>query len=123
MKFDEYIEKNSEAAKVVKDTDKNAIVFGGSFEGMESLVDFRNDSAWRKVDEDYSWFVDYYLSQMEKESREYGSRLLDVLDVHCYPDAMTDDGDYVYRTVGKDADEIRIQMPRLLWDGSYYEGT
>ncbi|MBE6838676.1 MAG: endoglucanase [Ruminococcus sp.] len=122
VKFDEYIEKNSEAAKVVKDTDKNAVVFGGSFEGMESLVDFRNDSAWRKVDEDYSWFVDYYLSQMEKESREYGSRLLDVLDVHCYPDAMTDDGDYVYRTVGKDADEIRIQMPRLLWDGSYYEG-
>jgi hypothetical protein len=58
---------------------------------------------------------------MRKAEAVAGRRLLDVLDVHWYPEARGDhrivDGD---ATTPADA-EARLQAPRSLWDASYRE--
>ncbi len=122
VKIDDYIEKTAEAAKVVKETDPDAVVFGGGFEGMASLVDFRNESMWRKIDGEYSWFLDYYLAQMKLEEHRNSSRILDVLDIHYYPEYTTEDGSYVYLSNTAEANDIRLDYVRSLYDGSYSGG-
>jgi len=52
-----------------------------AYETLQSAPD------WGTEGEGYRWFIDYYLDKMKKASDEEGKRLLDVLDVHWYPEA------------------------------------
>jgi hypothetical protein len=66
-------------------------------------------------------FLDFYLDQMKAAEQAAGKRLLDVLDIHWYPEAtgggnrITDDG------VGAAEVDARLQAPRSLWDSTYTE--
>jgi len=70
-------------------------------------------------------FLDYYLTQMAAASSNAGTRLIDILDVHWYPEAtgggrrITDDAS------GDSAAEVaaREQAPRSLWDPTYTENS
>ena len=66
-------------------------------------------------------FLAYYLDRMRREERRHGRRLLDVLDVHWYPDVEVNG-----RRVASAADDgelarVRMQLPRSLYDESYRE--
>lgn len=66
-------------------------------------------------------FTDYFLDGMRAASATSGTRLLDVLDLHWYPEAR---GGNV-RVIGEDTAAAvvtaRLQAPRSLWDPSYVE--
>jgi len=111
----ELVDKSKQLATVVKDIDPNAEVFGPALWGYLSykqLADNEDSNEWEtiKAEGDYNWFTDYYLDEMKKASDEYGSRLIDCLDVHYYAQA-------------KDTTEDILQGVRTLYDESYIENS
>lgn len=111
----ELIEKSIELAKVVKDIDPDAEVFGPALWGMLPCIMAGNsgsfvDPEWEKVKNNYDWYVDYYLESMANAEKETGTRLLDVFDVHYYAqDCATDDA--------------KLQAARSLYDPTYVENS
>jgi hypothetical protein len=77
------------------------------------------------VQGDYEWFIEYYLHRMKQASDSEGKRLLDVLDVHWYPEAYGD----IVRIVFSDnagtegTQRARVKAPRTLWDPAYATDT
>ncbi len=115
--YAEMLTRTKDFADAIKDVDANAIVFGPVNYGWLGMVNLQNAS-------DAGGFGDfhtYYLQQLAAAEITYGHRLVDVLDVHWYPEAtgggvrITDDG-YSAALVA-----ARLQAPRSLWDPTYTE--
>lgn len=112
---DELIEKSIELAKVVKELDPNAEVYGPALWGMLPCIQAGTsenftDGKWESIKGSYNWYLDYYLESMANAEKETGNRLLDVVDVHYYSqDCSTDDG--------------KLQAARSLYDESYVENS
>ncbi len=120
----EILNKNIELSKVVKKLDPAAEVFGAVLYGFGAYYDFQTAPDWESVKGSYKWFLDYYLDNMKKSSDSEGKRLLDVLDLHWYPEAQggglritTND------TTNIDCNKARLQAPRTLWDTTYKEDS
>ena len=112
----EIVDKSTDLAKVVKEIDPNADVFGPALWGYLAYKSFDSqdlgDTEWNtiKAQGDYNWFVDYYLDEMKKASDEAGTRLIDYLDVHYYAqDTTTQEG--------------ILQGVRTLYDENYVENS
>ncbi len=112
----EIVDKSTDLAKVVKEIDPNADVFGPALWGYLAYKSFDSqdlgDTEWNtiKAQGDYNWFVDYYLDEMKKASDEAGTRLIDYLDVHYYAqDTKTQEG--------------ILQGVRTLYDENYVENS
>lgn len=113
---EELVSKSVELAKVIKEIDPNAEVYGPAFWGMLPCInaaetgDSFSDSGWDAVKSNYNWYADYYLEQMKKADKECGTRLLDCFDVHYYAqDCSTEDG--------------ILQAARSLYDEDYVENS
>ncbi len=112
---DELIEKSIELAKVVKELDPNAEVYGPALWGMLPCIQAGTsenftDAKWESIKGNYNWYLDYYLESMANAEKESGKRLLDVVDVHYYSqDCSTDDG--------------KLQAARSLYDENYVENS
>ncbi|MGN0690588.1 MAG: glycoside hydrolase family 44 protein [Oscillospiraceae bacterium] len=116
---EDYIEKNISLAETIKKSDSNALVIGGGFGSPESCVSFPENSGWNKYKNEYSWFIDFYLDSINRESKAKGARLIDVLDVKYFPDEKTSYGMNIISDNSDEANKLRIQSVRALWDGSY----
>ncbi len=112
----ELVSKSIELAKVVKEIDPKAEVFGPAFWGMLPCIQAGEtggeftDPDWQAVKGNYSWYLDYYLDQMAQAEEEYGTRLLDVIDVHYYAQDCS-------------TDEAILQAARSLYDPTYVENS
>jgi len=68
-------------------------------------------------------FLTYFLQSMASADKTAGKRLLDVLDLHWYPEAT---GDNIRIVSEGDSDGLaaaRIQASRSLWDATYVEDS
>ncbi|MDP4181064.1 MAG: glycoside hydrolase family 44 protein [Bacillota bacterium] len=120
----EVLGKNVDLSKVVKNIDPAAEVCGPVLYGFAAYNDFQGAPDWTSLKGSYRWFIDYYLDNMKKASDTEGKRLLDVLDLHWYPEAQgggtritTSD------TTNIDCNKARMQAPRTLWDSTYKEDS
>ena len=59
----------------------------------------------------YHWYLDCYLDQMKKAEEEYGTRLLDVLDIHYYSESA------------REGAEDRVQSVRTLYEKGFRENS
>jgi hypothetical protein len=66
-------------------------------------------------------FIDFFLDSMKAAEAAAGKRLLDVLDVHWYPEAQGDGKRIVDDGVTAGEVDARLQAPRSLWDSTYTE--
>jgi hypothetical protein len=114
-----YILQNGiDYASAIKDVAPKTLVFAPSNYGWQGFRTFQDapDAGGRD-------FLDFYLSGMRDAGQKAHKRLLDVLDIHFYPEAqgdgkrITDPAD----TPGLAA--ARIQAPRTLWDPTYVEDS
>jgi hypothetical protein len=115
--YAELIEKTIDYADAVKDVEPDALVFGPVSYGWQGMVNLQDASDANGRD-----FLDFYLQALSDAEESYG-RLLDVLDIHWYPEAQ---GGGVRITGDSSADavaEARIQAPRSLWDSTYTEDS
>lgn len=116
--FVEYRDKSIALSKAVKDVDANAEIYGGVLFGWSAFT----DGSWGDLDGE--WFIDAYLKAMKQAEEDDGRRLLDVLDLHWYPEAQGDGKRIVFDGgTGDGSNEARIQAPRSLWDPDYKEDS
>lgn len=121
----ELIQKSVSLSRSIKTIDPSAEVFGPVEYGFSGYYNFQSAPDWNSValGKSYGWFLDYYLDQMKLASDTSGRRLLDVLDLHWYPEAQGSDGNRITAanaTSGADI-QARVQAPRTLWDSHYKE--
>lgn len=119
----EVVERSIALASAVKDVDPNAQILGPALYGMAAYMSLQDAPDWNAVRGGYDWFIDYYLDQMRQAEQRTGRRLLDVLDVHWYPEARGDNR-ITDNTATTDRDiTARLQAPRTLWDPTYSESS
>ena len=112
-------EKGIACATAVKNVDPNAQILGPVSYGFAGFLTF-GAADWDTVKGTRPWFISYYLDEMRIASNAAGKRLLDVLDIHWYPEAQDGAGNRITNTVNTTAMyNARMQAPRTLWDSSY----
>ena len=116
---EELLTRSSELATTIKRMDPNALVFGPALYGFAAFLELQEAPDWDQYKDTYSWFISAYLDAMRKESSKVSQRLLDVLDVHWYPEPP---GVYSGDT-SRTAAINRMQCVRSLWDSSYVEDS
>jgi hypothetical protein len=114
--YAELARKTIDYASAIKGVRPDALVFGAvnyGWHGFRTLQD-APDASGRD-------FHAFFLGAMKDAEAKAGRRLVDVLDVHWYPEAQ---GGGV-RVIGKETTpevvEARVQAPRSLWDPGYIE--
>ncbi len=111
-------------AKALKAAVPAALVFGpavATYTGVTTL------GRYPSADPVYGTqnFFDVYLDRMNAASNAAGTRLLDVLDLHFYPQNGTSNGQIGndYATQDSAMIQARVQGPRSLWDPTYNDGS
>jgi hypothetical protein len=116
LTYAELAQKTIEYSKAIKEVKPDATVFGFVSYGWNGFRTLQNAPDGNGRD-----FVEYFLAQMKQAEQDAGKRLVDVLDLHWYPEAQGGD----VRVTEKDASPAvaaaRVQAPRSLWDPSYTE--
>jgi hypothetical protein len=120
---DELVDRSVALAGAIKDVDPGAGILGPALYGMTAFVSLQDAPDWGSVGAGYDWFVGYYLDRLKEAELQFGRRLLDVLDVHWYPEAQGD-----HRITDPNATTpadvvARLQAPRTLWDPTYIEDS
>jgi hypothetical protein len=120
--YDELLQRTIDYATAIRKADPDALIAGPSVWGWPAYF-------YSAIDADAGFsvkpdrrahggtpLIEWYLEQLQAYEQRTGVRLLDVLDVHFYPQ----DGSY-----GNDVDDTtvarRIRSTRSLWDPNYGE--
>lgn len=114
--YAELVERSAAFASAIKTAAPAALVFGPVSYGWAGFASLQDAPDARGRD-----FLDFYLDSMREAEGRSGRRLLDVLDLHWYPEAR---GGGVRITEASSAAEVaaaRVQAPRSLWDPGYVE--
>jgi hypothetical protein len=115
--YDEMATQSVALATAIKGVAPDALVFGFVSYGWAGYTTLQNapDAAGRD-------FIDFFLDRMHTAETTAGGRLLDVLDLHWYPEAQGA-GTRITPDDSANAAIIaaRLQAPRSLWDPSYVE--
>lgn len=134
--FSELRSKTLAQAAAIKDVNPNALVFGGvgygwnDFTSLQDATDATNQPAHPGGDESGEMhYYEYLLQQIRAAEVSQGRTLVDVLDLHWYPEARSgsqwDGGTRITFDGGMDnSPEVvaaRVQAPRSLWDPTYTE--
>jgi hypothetical protein len=123
--YAEMVQRTVDYADAAKDVNPDALIFGPVNYGWQGMIRFQDASDANGRD-----FLEFYLAQMAAAEGPNGHRLVDVLDVHWYPEARGNcaanpmDG---CRVTEEDVDAgvvaARKQAPRSLWDNTYTENS
>ncbi len=124
----ELVDRTIGLATAVKDTDPCAQILGPVLYGFNAYSSLQDAPDWGSEGAGYWWFVDYYLDKMAEAETTAGRRLLDVLDLHWYPEARDDPNLSIGHRIteslasySRENAEARMQAPRTLWDPDYSE--
>jgi len=112
---------------MIKRLAPDSLVFGPADGGLHALVTLHGAS-----DEGSREFVDFYLDTAKELQDTEKKRIIDVLDIHWYPEVQVK-GKYLVDSnavrekqnpnPSKEEIEAWVQMPRSLWDPVYIEGS
>lgn len=114
--YGEMRERSIRYASMIKDVAPEAKVFGAVSYGYYEYVALQGapDSS------QHGDYLEYLMREMRAESERQGRRLMDVLDVHWYPNIQNVTPGQSTNPSPQEA-EARIQAPRSLWDPTYRE--
>jgi hypothetical protein len=118
LTYSELLKRTIEYADAIKTVAPKSLIFGPAsygWHGYETLQD-APDAAGRN-------FLDYYLTGMRNAEVKTGRRLLDVLDLHWYPEAQGGGKRITESSNGDEVVQARLQAPRSLWDSHYREDS
>ena len=123
--YAEMVQRTVDYADAAKDVAPAAQIFGPVNYGWQGMIRFQDaaDAAGRD-------FLNFYLQQMAAAEVTTGHRLVDVMDVHWYPEARGAcvgnpmDGCRITDNNNETAVvAARIAAPRSLWDSTYVENS
>lgn len=115
--YTELLGKDLAYARAVKAVDPGALVTGPVSYGWEGYLTLQDAPGWTR----YGNFLNWWMRQVKAADLKAGTRLLNDLDVHWYPEA-TGTGHRITGTGTAPGEVVaREQAPRSLWDPSYVE--
>ena len=115
LTYTEIVRRTLEFSRAIKRVMPQAKIFGPASYGWQGFVDLQHAPDAQGRD-----FLEFYLAQMAGAQKQDHQRLLDVLDVHWYPEA-TGGGKRIVGNSGPAVVAARLQAPRSLWDPTYTE--
>jgi hypothetical protein len=118
LTYDGFIDRTIAYATAIKDQAPGAMVFGpavATYAGIAALDRIPNGSWQPDPDHGKDFFLDVYLDQLRAAEQKAGHRLVDVVDVHWYPEDAGGESEALA--------DARLQAPRSLWDPTYLEGS
>ena len=123
--YDELLDRSVKYASAIRDAAPDALIAGPAEWGWSSYFYSAKDvapgggNADRRAHRDVP-LVPWYLQKMRESERSSGKRLLDVLDLHYYPQASN-----VYGGGAGGSDRstqlLRLRSTRSLWDPTYVD--
>ncbi|HVV62344.1 MAG TPA: glycoside hydrolase family 44 protein [Pseudolabrys sp.] len=120
--YAEMVTKSPAYAKAIKAVAPNTLVFGPVSYGWYGFTRLQGAPDANNRD-----FLLYYLQKMKAASAAAHKRLLDVLDLHWYPEAQSGNNANGIRITGSETTAAvvaaRLQAPRSLWDPTYQENS
>ncbi|MBI1742815.1 glycoside hydrolase family 44 protein [Candidatus Acetothermia bacterium] len=127
VSYDELRDRTYQYAAAVKATDSSAFTLGpvawGWVEYFYSAKDVADGGAWwntrsdRRAHGDIP-LTDWYLQQMKLYEQQHGTRILDYLDLHYYPQAL---GVTLSPAGDSNTQALRLRSTRSLWDPTYVD--
>jgi len=117
------MEKSIGLSTLIKEMDPNAEVFGPASWGITEFENLQFAPDWDQEKGNYPTFIDLYLGRMREKHQETGKRLLDVLDVHWYPQGNNNGVSPFNNGTDYETNRVRMEMTRSLWDSTYIENT
>ncbi|MCA9520400.1 MAG: endoglucanase A, partial [Myxococcales bacterium] len=117
LTYAELLSRTIEAAAMIKALSPKAIVLGPVLYGYTAYINLQDapDAG------EHGDFLSYYLDRLESEEATRQQRLVDVLDLHWYPEARGGGVRIIGTETGAAVVAARLQAPRSLWDPSYVE--
>jgi hypothetical protein len=116
--YEEIVRLGAEYAAAIKAVAPKALVFGPVNYGWQGYVKLQDAPDAQGRD-----FLDFYLQQMRLAQQKARHRLLDVLDVHWYPEARGGNVRVCEDDARPEVAAARVQAPRSLWDPKYTESS
>ncbi len=114
--YAEIIQKSTDYAKAIKAVEPKAKIFGPVNYGWQGYVRLQDAPDANNRD-----FQEVFLAAMQAAEKAAGKRLLDVFDIHWYPEASGGGKRIGTPDSGPELIEARVQAPRSLWDPTYTE--
>ncbi|HUB25214.1 MAG TPA: glycoside hydrolase family 44 protein [Tepidisphaeraceae bacterium] len=114
--YAEMITRTIAYASAAKEVMPRTLIFGPASYGWGGFIRLQN-----APDADGRDFQVFYLQQMALAEKVYGRRLLDVMDVHWYPEAILNGVRVTEENASPEIAALRMQIPRSLWDADYVE--
>lgn len=123
VKSDLYIEHTLRLARALKAQFPDMVIFGPANYGFYGLYSWQGEFSATPGGRD--WFVDRYARAVHAASGAAQRPLVDVYDVHWYPEATDAQGHRVTQLPGPLLSDEQVQAivqnPRSYWDTSYTE--
>lgn len=124
----EIITKSIDLSKAIKSVDENAEIFWAVTYGFWENNNLQDAPDWSKYSTSYKTYIETFLAKLQVASTTYNKRLLDVLDIHWYPEArgVSTSGQkirIIENNNDRDVAQARMQAPRSLWDPTYTEDS
>jgi len=116
LTYSELWERNARYASAVKKVWPEAPVLGFVSYGFNGYVTLQNAPDKSKGD-----FIEWYLDQAKSDAEQRGSRVIDYLDLHWYPEAQGNGQRITDAAPDAAVVSAREQAPRSLWDDQYNE--
>lgn len=114
--YSDFLANNIAFAKGIRKAAPDSLIFGPANYGWQGFRTFQDAPDAKGRD-----FIEFYLAGMKKAGEQNKMKLLDVLDIHFYPEAQ---GEGTRITTDKSTpgiDLARVNAPRSLWDPTYVE--
>jgi hypothetical protein len=124
MGYDELLDRTIRYGAAIRDADPDATIAGPAEWGwpayFDSSKDTTNKSQADRQAHQGTALIEWYLKKLAEHEKATGTRILDVLDLHYYPQA---DNVYGGGAGGSDHETqlLRLRSTRSLWDSSYVD--
>ncbi len=116
-----FVNKSIQTAQTIRSMDANVKIWGPESYGFSEYYNFQTATDWPSYSATYPIFLSNYLDKMKVASTTSGSRLLDVMSVHWYPESNAVS---IFSANTDNATVLeRMQSPRSLWDTTFIENS
>ena len=122
--YQELVNDSVNYATAIKAVEPNTLVFGGVNYGWNGFTSLQGATQDPSINDTILNFQASYLKAMHAADQTAGHKLVDVLDMHWYPEALGTNGVRITENDNTAATvAARLQAPRSLWDPTYVENS